>query len=70
MVYQKETDLIERKKRLRLTHRDLANVLYMPPSTIANKLAGFIPLASEERKRLEEVFDELESKQSEDTINA
>jgi len=50
MLYQRETDLIDRKARLKLTRRDLANALQMPPSTIANKLSGFNPLSTEERK--------------------
>jgi cyanate lyase len=61
MIYQKEAELLERKTRLGLTHRDLANALQMPPSTIANKLAGFIPLSNEERKRLEKFLSEREA---------
>ena len=63
MLYEKQTELLERKKRLGLTHRDLANVLQMPPSTIANKLSGFIPLSPGERRRLELAMDEAEQQQ-------
>jgi len=70
MVYQKETEIIARKSRLGLTHRDLANALRMPPSTIANKLAGFIPLSSDERKRLEAYLNDVEAKQTESVLNA
>ena len=61
MIYEKEQVIMERKKALKLTHRDLANALQMPPSTIANKLAGFIPLTLTERNKLNSFLTEKEN---------
>lgn len=61
MIYEKETEFLERKLRLKLTHMDLANALSMPPSTVANKMAGFIPFSATERIRLNKFLSDLEA---------
>jgi len=45
-----------RMKKVGLTTRDLANVLEEPPSTIGNRLNGFMTLSPEKREAIEEVL--------------
>jgi DNA-binding NarL/FixJ family response regulator len=60
MMYERQMDLIERKRRLGWTNREIANILNIPPNTVSCKLSGFISLSDTERHKLESAMDEAE----------
>lgn len=62
MIFQKQADLLERKRQLGWTNREVANVLGVAPGVASSKLNGFIILTSEERRRLELAMDDAENK--------
>jgi len=72
MVYQRQLDLLDRKRRLGWTNREVGNALDVAPGVASSKLNGFILLTSEERRRLERAMDLAEAAQnaeSEQSIN-
>jgi hypothetical protein len=58
MIYQQQYDLLERKRRLGWTNREVGNALGIAPGVASSKLNGFIVLTEEERRRLERAMDE------------
>lgn len=64
MAYQPETAIKARMRAAGITIRDLANVLDEPPGTVGNRLAGYIPLAQEQRERILKALDEAEAQQA------
>lgn len=62
MIFQKQADLLERKRQIGWTNREVANVLGVAPGVASSKLNGFIILTSEERRRLELAMDDAENK--------
>jgi hypothetical protein len=56
MIFEKQTDLIERKKPLGWTNREIGNAIGCSPSVASSKLNGFIVLTPEERRKLEKAF--------------
>lgn len=69
MVYEKQQAVIDRKNKLHLTNRDIANILDKPPGTVAGKLNGFIPLLLEERNKINRFFDDYEKNIIEKVFN-
>ena len=65
MIYQRQTDLIERKRRIGWTNRECGNAMGCPPGVASSKLNGFILLSNEERKRLENAMAEAERMKNE-----
>jgi hypothetical protein len=65
MIFQQQTDLIERKRALGWTNREVANVLGVAPGVASSKLNGFIILTVDERRRLELAMAEAERRQAE-----
>ena len=72
MIFQKQIDLIERKRKLGWTNREVANALGVAPGVASSKLNGFIILTSSERMIIERAFNEEEKRQESqvETINA
>jgi len=62
MIYEKEEKYMQRRNNLKVTNRDLANAVGIKPSTLASKMSGFSPWYNEERKKLENYFEEMEKK--------
>jgi hypothetical protein len=62
MIYQRQTDLIERKRQLKWTNRECGNAIGCPPGVASSKLNGFLILTDEERRRLEKAMAEAELK--------
>jgi len=60
MIFQRQTDLIERKRALGWTNREVGNALGVAPGVASSKLNGFIILTSGERRQLERAMDEAE----------
>jgi hypothetical protein len=60
MLYQRQRDLIERKRRIGWTNRECGNAIGCPPGVASSKLNGFIILSDEERRRLENAMAEAE----------
>jgi len=63
MIFERQVDLLERKRRLGWTNREVGNVLGTAPGVASSKLNGFIVLTSEERRVLEKAMKEAESLQ-------
>lgn len=64
MVFQRQLDLLERKRGLGWTNREVGNVLGVAPGVASSKLNGFIVLTSEERRQLEKAMDLAEARQT------
>jgi hypothetical protein len=62
MIFEKQADLIERKRRLGWTNRECANVMGCAPGVASSKLNGFIILTPEERRKLERAMSEAEGR--------
>ena len=60
MVYQQQFDLLERKRRLGWTNREVGNALGIAPGVASSKLNGFIVFTPEERRRLESAMETAE----------
>lgn len=60
MIFERQKDLIARKRGIGWTNREVANALGVAPGVASSKLNGFIVLTGEERRRLEAAFDEEE----------
>ena len=67
-MYEKRTDLIERRNLVGLTNRDLATALNEPPSTTGGRLCGFLPLTKEQEKIIIQVLQDAERKKEEGTF--
>ena len=65
MIYEMELHFMERRNKLGLTNRDLANAVGIKPSTLASKLSGYSPFHKEERIKLNDylTLKEEEKKQ-------
>jgi hypothetical protein len=61
MVYQRQLDLLERKRRLNWTNREIGNAIGVAPGVASSKLNGFIVLTSEERRQLEKAMSNAEA---------
>lgn len=67
MVYEKQYDLIELKKRAGLTYRDFAAPLDRSPAGVAQKFTGFMAITLEERRIIERVCrDVIREKEEKD----
>ena len=64
MQYKQEDEIKARMKRVGLTARDLANLLGEPPSTVSNRLNGFIPLHFIQRRAILEKLQTEETRKS------
>jgi cyanate lyase len=60
MIFQRQQDLIERKRALGWTNREVANALGVAPGVASFKLNGFIILTDTERRLLEKALAEAE----------
>lgn len=60
MIFQRQLDLIEKKKRFGWTNREIGNILGVAPGVASSKLNGFIILKAEERRQIEKAMDEEE----------
>jgi len=65
MIYQRQTELIERKRRIGWTNRECGNAIGCPPGVASSKLNGFILLTNEERRRRENAMTEAERAKTE-----
>ena len=63
MIFQRQVDLLDRKRRLNWTNREVANVLGCAPGVASSKLNGFIILTEQERHNLESAMNEAEQQQ-------
>jgi plasmid maintenance system antidote protein VapI len=68
MIFQRQTDLLERKRALGWTNREVVNALGVTPDIASSKLNGFIILTGEERRRLEKAMTEAEAQWKEITV--
>jgi len=66
MIYQRQTDLIERKRALNWTNRECANAIGCAPGVASSKLNGFIVLTDAERRQLERAMAEAAKQQAEE----
>ena len=64
MIYEKQADLLERKRLLGWTNREVGNALGVAPGVASSKLNGFIILTDEERRQLKRAMDEAELRQN------
>ena len=53
MIFEKQADLLQRKKALGWTAREVANIIGCNPGVASSKLNGFIVLTASERQTLE-----------------
>jgi hypothetical protein len=58
--YKIQTDLIERKNKLKWTNREIANIIKQSPGVASSKLNGFLILKPEERTLIEQAFTKAE----------
>jgi hypothetical protein len=63
MIFQRQVDLLERKRLLGWTNRECGNALSVAPGVASSKLNGFIILTDNERRRLEIAMDEETARQ-------
>jgi cyanate lyase len=62
MIFQRELQLLERKRKLGWTNREVGNALGVAPGVASSKLNGFIVFPDEERRRLERAMEAEELK--------
>jgi hypothetical protein len=62
MLFERQLDLIDRKRRIRWTNREVGNALGITPGVASSKLNGFIILTDDERRRLVRAMDEAEAR--------
>lgn len=60
MSYSQQFDLLDRKKILGWTNREIANIIGCTPGVASSKLNGFIILKEQERRKLVEAFSKAE----------
>jgi len=65
MIFERQEDLIARKRGLGWTNREVGNALGIAPGVASSKLNGFIILTANERRQLEAAFDKAEKSQTE-----
>lgn len=65
MIFQRQQDLIDRKRTLGWTNREIANVLGCAPGVASSKMNGFIVLTGDERRRLVKALESAETHQHE-----
>jgi hypothetical protein len=65
MIFERQMDLLERKRLLGWTNREVGNALGVAPGVASSKLNGFIILTTDERRRLEVAMGEAEKQQTE-----
>jgi hypothetical protein len=68
MLYQRETLLIKRYRKLGWTSKDVANLWGCSPGTASSKLNGFIILKSDELRSLTEAMAAEEQKRARETM--
>ena len=56
MLFQRQAELIERKRRLGWTNREVANALGVSPAVASAKLNGFCVFTAEDRRILTTAF--------------
>ena len=61
MIFEKQADLLDRKRRLSWTNREIGNALGVAPGVASSKLNGFIILTGYERQRLEKAMSAAEA---------
>ena len=61
MIYEMELKFMERRNKLKITNRDLANAIGLKPSTLASKLSGYSPFHKEERVALNDYLTKREN---------
>jgi hypothetical protein len=59
MIYEKQTDLLDLKKRARITNREIAAALGCSPSAAGAKLTGFVALFPKDRRIIETLCREI-----------
>jgi|GEM_PF-1772714 hypothetical protein len=64
MIFERQEDLIARKRGLGWTNREVGNALGVAPGVASSKLNGFIILTANERRQLEAAFNEAEKVQA------
>ena len=55
MIYEKQHDLLDLKKRAGITNREIAAALGCSPSAAGAKLTGFVALFPEDRRIIEQI---------------
>ena len=60
-LHRIETEIKGKMRELRITTRDLAYFLGMPPGTLANQLGGWTPLNDKNRKQIAAYLYEREN---------
>ncbi|MDD5673276.1 MAG: hypothetical protein PHC61_03870 [Chitinivibrionales bacterium] len=68
-MYEKRTDLIERRNLAGLTNRELAHALGEPPSTTGGRLCGFLPLTFEQEKIIIQTFKDAEQRKNKEEFS-
>ncbi len=61
MIFEKQADLLERKRQIGWTNREVGNAIGVAPGVASSKLNGFIVLTSEERRILEKAMSNAEA---------
>jgi cyanate lyase len=61
MIFERQQDLLEKKKRLGWTNREVGNALGVAPGVASSKLNGFIILSADERRKLERAMEAAEA---------
>lgn len=63
MDYVRYDNLMERKRKLRVSNIDLSKIINCSPSTVAQKLNGYTIMRLEEKRKITEYLDQVERKQ-------
>ena len=61
MIFEKQADLLERKRQIGWTNREVGNAIGVAQGVASSKLNGFIVLTSEERRILEKAMSNAEA---------
>jgi len=59
-MYMPKADLLERKRKLKWTNREIGNLLNCAPGVASSKLNGFLILKDEEDRLLRDAFEKEE----------
>jgi hypothetical protein len=60
MIYEPFRDLIDRKNKLCMTNREIANLIGCSPSVASSKLNGFCVLTANEHSKIDKELTKLE----------